>query len=138
MAKITKSWLLVFFLSYFFITPTNNLCTSTDTEQAQAYAFLGTSAICLGIFNFFLSATFFAFSNHNETDIPVTHEENMFFVLRNFLPKEELDRLLAHKKNVAENQKEIGHVFLGLGLICVVAGCSILTLQDTLTSLESE
>jgi hypothetical protein len=131
-------WFLKLFLFSFFINSFLNTYTITPQQKAQAKIFLGTSTISVGIFNLLLGTIFFAFAHHNEKDIPVTYEEKMFFVLRNFLPKEELNRLQKHTKNTAETQKIIGTIFLGLGLACITAGCNIFSLQDIIISLIQE
>jgi hypothetical protein len=137
MKKNIKFWALHFFLFSFFMCSFNNLYSNADQQHTYA-KILGASSIGISILSLFLGSAFYTLANHNEKDIPVTHEEEIFFVLRNFLPKEELDRYLVHKKNVAEKQKRIGVAFFGISLTCFAIVFGLGCLQNFIANSGQE
>jgi hypothetical protein len=117
-----KFWILnICFLSLFtntihsFMPGSNKLDYFDRILIAIAPCYLGAVFLLLG--------SIISIEGENrQNDMPTTDAQRHFYVMRNYLPKEDLDKIKEHDQKIALKQIKWGKNLYNFGLLCIAGG----------------
>lgn len=67
---------------------------------------------------------------NRQNDIPTTPSQRDFYVIRNYLPKEDLDRIKEYDQKLALEELRWSKIFYALGALCIVGGIGEIFYED--------
>lgn len=117
-AWIVKLCLISFFVSTIYPSPSSY--EDKEKRRVKIATILVSSVLGFCIMSW--GYIFSVLGKNHEQDIPVTPEDRHFFVIRNFLPKEELERILKLDQKIAAHEIKVGKWLLSLGALTIIGG----------------
>lgn len=133
-----KIWILNLCLLSFFINTSYSYTPEFDKyDNFQKDMIIAFSSF-LGLCFYFSGMEIMMSGKNRQDDLPTTANERSFFVLRNFLPKEDLERIKAQDQIIAIKEIKVGKILLSLGTLCFAGGVITAYLDEIIAAITKK
>lgn len=130
-----KLWILSLCLLSFFMNTTRPYSLLHDKLNSEYKCRVISISGFIGFYSLALGIIYSVLGHNRKLDMPTTPSERHFFVLRNFLPKEDLERIKAHDQIVADREITVGKALVTFGALCIAGGITLAYLNEIFTAL---